>query len=175
MVEWTQVGDFFNQYAALFVLGALVLLWFIIRKVKQNRERKKQAKKAMELKDADEKKSEIQPPMPPVGHADWAARFDLRRMDREKQMDVIEKIVSVGSEIDSRSKQLDAQLKTDFEDRRTELQEVVKKKEQIREQGLKLAALYDKYQEREMHLVNIMQSIEYMMNRGGSQPPDGRA
>ena len=90
-------------------------------------------------------------------------------------VDVITKIVSVGGDVDKRSFELDQSLRNDFESKKQGLHDIVVKKEQIREQGLKLANLYDKYQEREAHLINIMQRIEYMMKKGGAQPPDGRA
>lgn len=163
------IWDFVREYF-LAVLAVVVIAGYYF----WNRYKKKKAAKAAlppapsptpeptQVQEPAPISAPVRPPAPVEDSMEHL--FDSSMYPEPSQnQNVVEKMKVMSSDIINEGASMDESLRRDFERLQEELRETHKKKVEIKEHGLKLSALYEKYKQRELHLTQMLSNIEHML------------
>ena len=179
-LTWTVIGDFIVEYLWVIVVIAIIGAYILLKQIQKNKAKKKEAmskglgiRKMGPTPTLPQKKDEIvqqeilRTPVTKPAERGLGYLFGEGPTfeEQETELAFTEKLTKLNADLAKEGTELDTKLVKDFDDLRKQLNEVAKKREQVKEYGLKLAALYDKYRTREYHLVNMMRNIEQMQQK----------
>ncbi len=182
------IGEFIVENALILILVLGVFGLIIYRRVKEKKDIKKNLEKLKgkqgvpsETKAVEEPASNPAPETKTVTTSeDLATLFEEKKFERTQDREevinegnVSERLTELTQDVKKTSEYLDKRLKEDFEELRKQLKIVNDKKEKVKQHGLELAKLFDKYEVREKHITEMMYNIEQVMEkqkRGRGEP-----
>lgn len=147
----TTFNDFMSEYGVLVVLGAIIVGVIIYKNVKR----------MIEMRKA----SNIKPPVPnKVNDLDDLPTFTDVFVDKKNNVSTnlsgVDNFERVFNQIKADAEKLDNWGRNDFEFWRKELQTVHIRRDQIKQFGIELGKIYNKYKAREYQITMIMSTIE---------------
>ena len=160
-------SDLVKDYGVVVVLALIVVGYIIYIKIKDKRRikymasvKEKQIKREQEEIARSQQQKSVEVPKPP--RRDFIEIFG-EGLYRER--DVITRLGDLNQAVHDESKLMDTKIEKEFDMLSQELKEVHAKREQLKEHGLKLAKLYEKYGEREYELTVMMSRIEELIKK----------
>jgi hypothetical protein len=147
----TTFSDFMSEYGLLIILGAIIVSIIIYKNVKRMIDMKKI--------------SAMKPPVPKkVDNLDDLPMFTDVFTEKQKNIQSnfsgVDNFEKVFNQIKADSEKLDNLGKNDFEFWRNELQTVHLRRDLIKQYGIELGKIYNKYKTREYQISLIMSTIE---------------